>query len=365
MLWTVSTIKDSAENVRRFVDRNLSSGADHLLVFLDAPDDEVQQVLDDQDAVTTVVTDDDYWRGERQPVLNRRQRVNANVANTLLAVVDPQGWLFHLDGDECLELDRHLLEGLGPGTDGVRLQSAEAVSSETDDAPRDADRLFKRRLDRDELFLLVALGVLDVPDNGAFFRGHRAGKVGIRPGLDRYLHIHQATRRDSGEDLELHPMADAGVLHYESVSLAEFVRKWSAHSTSGPRTFVRKDRRKVHGAITAIQGNTRLSPGRRRELLEHVYHRWIEDDVATLAELGYARPPRTDLHRYRPRPLPDGVAEDLPRLLATLLEADKVAFLPSEQERYTRLLADASLSVEGRSGSRHGERAADGGDGPG
>ena len=41
MIFTVSTVKDSLDNVRSFCQRNLSSGADHLIIFLDEPDAEI------------------------------------------------------------------------------------------------------------------------------------------------------------------------------------------------------------------------------------------------------------------------------------------------------------------------------------
>ena len=45
-LLAVSTIKDSPDHVRRYVEGNLAGGVDHLVVFLDAPsDDEQDEVL--------------------------------------------------------------------------------------------------------------------------------------------------------------------------------------------------------------------------------------------------------------------------------------------------------------------------------
>ena len=41
-LVAASTVKDSLEHVRRYVDGNLAGGVDHLVVFLDAPSDEGQ-----------------------------------------------------------------------------------------------------------------------------------------------------------------------------------------------------------------------------------------------------------------------------------------------------------------------------------
>ena len=37
LVFCVSTVKDTLANLQRYVDGNLAGGADHLVVFLDAP----------------------------------------------------------------------------------------------------------------------------------------------------------------------------------------------------------------------------------------------------------------------------------------------------------------------------------------
>ena len=86
---TASTVKDTLANVERFVDGNLAGGADHLVLFLDAPDDpatpDVRGFLDAHPHVTCVVTDETWWPDKRPEQLNTRQRINANVVKALLA----------------------------------------------------------------------------------------------------------------------------------------------------------------------------------------------------------------------------------------------------------------------------------------
>ena len=76
-------------NVQRYVDGNLAGGVDHLVVFLDAPDDaatpEVRAWLEAHPHVTCVVTDDAWWTDKRPEQLNTRQRINANVVKALLS----------------------------------------------------------------------------------------------------------------------------------------------------------------------------------------------------------------------------------------------------------------------------------------
>ena len=45
MILTVTTLKDTLPNVQRFVAGNLAGGIDHLIIFLDAPDPEVESWL--------------------------------------------------------------------------------------------------------------------------------------------------------------------------------------------------------------------------------------------------------------------------------------------------------------------------------
>ena len=78
-----STVKDTLANLQRYVDGNLAGGADHLVVFLDAPDDpatpEVRDFLDAHPHVTCVVTDDvlvdrQAARAAQHPPADQRQR---------------------------------------------------------------------------------------------------------------------------------------------------------------------------------------------------------------------------------------------------------------------------------------------------
>src|SRR6478735_10433163 len=101
LLCTVSTVKDTLGNLEQFVDRNLSSGADHMFVFLESEDPDVEAALRAREHVTVVRTDDAYWSGTRPEELIQRQLVNANLVNSLLTVLPSVDWLAHLDGDEC------------------------------------------------------------------------------------------------------------------------------------------------------------------------------------------------------------------------------------------------------------------------
>ena len=316
MLFTVSTVKDSRANVERFVDRNLAAGADHLLVFLDARDPDVEELLTAHDHVTHVVTDDDYWRGRRWKDLNVRQLVNANLANAALAPFGWAEWLFHIDADEALEIDRGRLLAEVPADEPcVLLDPLEAVSRWHWEGEVD---LFKRLLTEPELDLLTALGAIDRPDNLAYFRGHVRGKVGLRPGLEWRLFLHRV--KTSGyEDVDGFSAEWLRLRHFESYDGEEFVRKWLAHVGAGPMR-LRPERDRLRVALEQLVDSD-LPQEVRATYFRRLYARWIEDDAETLADLGLLVRPLAASHQ--PQRLGDDARADLERLLGLLAAEDK------------------------------------------
>ena len=195
MLFTASTVKDSAANLRRFVTGNLAGGIDHLVVFVDAPeatDPEALEVLESHPSVTCVRTDEEWWQGDRPGQLNTRQRINANLAK---ARAQPGA-----RGGVGLPHRRRRDRAGRPGGAGERARGRAGGPARPAGgglpARWDADpTLFKRLLDKDDLTLLHTLGVIDRAHNGAYFHGHVDGKAGVRPTLDLWLTLHHVGRR--------------------------------------------------------------------------------------------------------------------------------------------------------------------------
>jgi hypothetical protein len=369
MLCTVSTVKDSRAGVLRYVERNLASGADHMFVMLEADDDGLLATLEEHPHVTAVLTDDAYWHGARPANLNVRQVVNADVVNTLLAFVPAVEWLVHLDGDECLDLDRDRLAEVPADVRCISLEPLEAISKEHWGG--EVDR-FKRLLDVADLSLLAALGAIDVPSNAKYFRGHLQGKLGVRPALDLTVGVHRVKTR-TGESRE-HLAADhLRLLHYESYSGEEFVRKWDAHLSGGHGAGFRAPKTLLRGAITALQRNPRLGHAERQEYLRRIYKRLVEDPVDLLEDLGLLVSPDPALHDRTPVPFPAEEARLVHELHRRLVEGPKGPFLaegdpaavpdlarsiraalpPEEQdlaERIDAVLAAASVAPEGEVG---------------
>lgn len=248
MITTVSTVKDDLPRLERWIDRNLAAGVDRMLVFVDDREDTQTAALLDARPGVVAVDALAWWGDDFSPRLNARQRVNANAALRVLQEVDPRGWLFHIDGDEVLHLDRERLLGLEDDVEAVLLSPLEALSQW--EWPDDEVTVFKRLLAEEELNLLHLLGRLERPDNNAYFRGHTVGKAGVRVSADAWLDIHRVVD-DSRTPVDAHRAPWLQVLHYESHTLEEFIRKWSNHLTSGHRLVARPERRRLASAMQA------------------------------------------------------------------------------------------------------------------
>ncbi len=284
-LIAVSTIKDSPEHVQRYVDGNLAGGVDHLVVFLDAPSDEGQDevlaLLADHPRVSVVRAGGAWWGGQRPRELNVRQCVNANVTRRVLAGLGlGRGWLLHVDGDEVVRVDREALAEVPEETLALRLAVREAVSSSSWTGQPTS---FKAELDDADLALLHGLGVIPEPSNQVWIRGHVMGKSAVRIEAERWLTLHKVAREDRSHEPGLEDLAWL-VYHYESYSLEDFCRKWTAMVASGPRAAYRAERRQTARTLRDLISRD-LEPEALRRQLERFYRREVEEDLETLRDL--------------------------------------------------------------------------------
>jgi hypothetical protein len=322
VILSVTTLKDTRANVEKWVRRNLAGGIDHMIVFLDGPQPEVEDLLAAQPDVTGVVVEEDWYADAPSDLLNDRQIVNAGLTCRMLAGLPWAEWLFHLDGDEVAQIDRPELAALPPETRAVRLGTLEAVGRRH---PQGDPTLFKRRLTRDELHLLTLLGAIPEPSNGAYFRGHRLGKPGLRPTLDFAIGVHNVIDRDA-ELVELAEAPGLRLLHYESFSGDEFVRKWMNLLGSGGHIGQRGHRAAVAGSIRGLL-ELGLDDQETQAVLYRIYDQLGSDDVELLARLGLLVDADPDAH---PRPVessPVGVRQ-LRVLLDRARDVPKLGFWP-------------------------------------
>lgn len=326
MIFTVTTVKDTLANVQRFVACNLAGGADHLFVFLDAPDPEVRAFLDEHPHVTCVRTDKSWWLGERPAELNVRQRCNANLVKALLSTLPEAEWLFHVDGDEVVQLDREVLAGVPADVQAVKLAPLEAVSRKHwDERPT----WFKRMLGKDELTMLHVLGVIARPHNGALFHGHLEGKTGLRPGLDHWLTLHHIIGADK-ERVEPFTHDALSVLHYESYSGEDFVRKWTSMIAAGPKFGLRSGREPTAVALRTLVAKG-LTEEQAAPYLMRIFERTTEDDFDALRDLGLLVEVDPQQGTHRPQPLSAESREHVDTLLGRLREEPKVVFHPHQK----------------------------------
>ena len=318
MIISATTLKDNRQNVEKFVRRNLLGGIDHLVDLLDAPIPEVEEFLDPHPDVTPVRAYGDWWAGEERGTLDERRSSTPDAEPT-------GGWLsvggvdVELDGDEVAQIDRAVLDRLDPSVRAVQLTTMEAVSSDASQAQSHALQAAPRRgrahpADRPRG---------DPPGHGRPLRGHVSGKPGLRPSPDLALGLHHIVDIATGERLEA--VVDAGltVLHYESYSGQEFVRKWMALLSSGSGV-------KQHGARAAGPLHRRSDgPGPGRAVwLERLFGRYAAlDDVDSLSRLRL-------LVEIHPRPAGPGRVSDArgcPRTARALL--DRAYPVPKKQFR--------------------------------
>ena len=335
MLFTASTVKDTLPHVQRFVQCSLAGGVDHMFVLLDAAraegQAEVRLWLESQPHVTCIVTGKDWWAGDRPAQLNVRQRINVNVLKQVLSGFEWAEWLFHVDGDEVVQVDRGVLDAVPTAVPAVRLAPLEAVSRmhwEHDPT------WFKTLLGGDDLALLQALGVIDQPTNGTYFHGHPFGKCGIRPQATGWLTLHRAVDADR-EPLQTFRHEALRLLHYESYSGEDFVRKWSAMVASGPTTSLRSARGNTAGALRALIGKN-LGEERARAYLMKLFARTTEDDFETLRDLGLLVEVDPRRGGHSPRAFPDGGRDAMLGALDALRDEPKRPFHPPQPAEIER-----------------------------
>ena len=311
MIIAVSTVKDSADNIARYVARNLANGIDHLVVFTEETGAEAEAFLDQHPAVTHVPTGRGWWGEDRPTDLNVRQRAAANLARVLLAPFPWAEWIVHIDGDEVALIDRDVVAALPDNVHSFKLDPLEAVSR--------SEWLgevthFKRLLSGKELTLLSVLGLVEEADNKAYFRGHVRGKRGVRIRTDLRIGLHTVK---NGKGRFVKASSDPGLrmLHLESPSAEEFARKWMTLARSGSRSVYRKSWSPVVRAVRTL-ASMDIPDEVRERYLHRVYELTRVDDFDTLLELGLLEEIDPNSGSHRPDVAPAADLQAFASLLA-------------------------------------------------
>ena len=128
---------------------------------------------------------------------------------------------------------------------------------------------------------------------------------------------------------EIEPFEDdfLHLLHYESHSGEEFVRKWLAHLSSGPTPKFSAYKDQLRAAITAVLRSPVLTEAEKQDLLHELYRRRVEDDLPTLDRLGLLVRLDPARHNHSPRRFTPQDARAVRRLFGLLRRCDKRSFL--------------------------------------
>lgn len=332
MILAVSTVKDVPSRLLRWVELNLTNGIDHMVVFVDDADPQALASL----ATTSHVTPVDsltWWGGGRPARLNVRQRINANAVRAIATVLPEVEWILHIDADEVALIERSELAGLPTSVRAIRLAPYESVSQRA--KTTDAGSLFKRLLTDQELALLTALGVISKATNNVYFHGHVGGKVAMRPSESSWLGTHHVVNAAR----EKEPAFDAPwlrLLHYESHTVDEFIRKWTNLVTSGGSVATRGARADLAAAVRGAL-SLEITSDLRREVLTELFDRHVADDLERLDRLGLLVRADPTLGRHRPS-TSAGLGESVKSLLAGMAGVDKSCVEPGGDVEVVRSL---------------------------
>ena len=252
MLFTVSTVKESVAGLEQFVARNLAGGVDHLFLFVDdlepdghrrarpAParhrDRDRRELVARQAAATA-----------QRPAAHQRQRRQGDARRV---DAGPDDWIFHIDGDEALQVDRAALAALPADVPVVRMPPLEAVSRKK--WPGGKVTHFKKMLAPEELTAPARAR----RDRGADQRPllPRALRREVRAAADPRPLDHPAhrARRRPADRCDAGRSGSGRMLHYESWSGEEFVRKWTNILESGSKVSFRPVREPTAVALRSL-----------------------------------------------------------------------------------------------------------------
>lgn len=267
-LYSVSTIKDNKENYEFFLEQNRLSGVDHMFIFYEGslPIDKSQYDY------ATFISSDELNIGITN--LNTRQLLNTKRAVRYLLSNNLSGWITPIDGDEVLNFNKKLLTTLKKEFDVIRLFPYEPISDGTVD--RHKHTLYKTSLSPEQVSVLKCFNLIEGPqDTFEWLRGHEQGKYVARLSSQLRYGIHNAHGAN-----KVYRAKENGILHYESNSFDEFLRKFTNHSEN--KAGFKDSRRQIVDFFRLYKNHPNFI-----SLAKVIYNnRFIEKNIELKAELG-------------------------------------------------------------------------------
>lgn len=252
--WGVVTTTHAPKRaVLDFAAWHLQLGAHRLFIYLDAPDDELFEILKAHPRIRPQVTDNGYWDGHKKTRPEKhqpRQTFNATRTYARRADVD---WLTHIDVDEFLVPEQpvdQILSALPDDCMTARIRPMEALASvDADKDHWDFKTLPLDRARRRQLALQVW------PTFGTYLNGgflsHVAGKVIVRTGLPEpafRIHNFYSAQMENPGQCELHDIAFA---HMHAKSWHDWYAHYRfRHERGSYRAELKPDRPPEKGGMT-------------------------------------------------------------------------------------------------------------------
>lgn len=275
---TVSMIKDTEENIRRFAAYHIGIGIHEVLILLDSSDYDRKDRLNKLDGVTCRCIDKEFfneWCLPPDASLNSRQLACVNYG-LQYARTNSFDWIAHIDIDELIYPFRPLSEVLKSAIHPIlKFRLFEAVAENPLETDLYKPRLFKsigtprrRRLAR-----ILTFGRPFY--HGEYFRGHVFSKVIVQAQNDKIIEmkIHNAVHADGFRGFKCD---DIALLHFDGVGYDIVRTKWTLRDKRNVKN-LRTSRRRICNDFDskAITDRTRQIRKFKRLYMLPGYSQWI------------------------------------------------------------------------------------------
>lgn len=270
MIFSVSTIKDNKDNIEFFIRENRLSGIDYMFIFYEGE----LMVKPEEYEFVTFIPSLEY--NSNIASLNLRQKLNIRRVVDLLCKNYRDHWIVNLDGDEVVNFRKGCLDSIDEDIKVVKLSTLEPINDGRSDLREQT--LFKTTLNTSELKVASLFDLIESESNAHWLSGHSSGKYIAR--ISPYLsyNIHHVSKVPAKEVFSSN---EFNVIHYESISFEEFLRKFKAHAANHAGF------KKFRSKIVAFFRNYQDSPSFIK-LAKRIYEEnFIEHNIELKKSLGF------------------------------------------------------------------------------
>jgi hypothetical protein len=272
----IATLRQDVAQTLAFVHYHLHAGVDHIALYFDDPHDPAVAALKEYSAVVCRPCTPWYWHqvlGRDPQRMAEKIETNFRSGFKLLRGLG-MDWVSCIDADELLYAPRGLancLADVPAGTDVVHVPPFEAVHVDGDDPARVFSARYFKVLPgpagRGPVTRWLAREI-DGLTRDRFF-GHREGKCFVATGADIDMFNHHKPRHSS-RPVQRVTAADIMLLHFDSLSPANWREKWQRRISGSTRAVNLSDHRRRQQELIAAA----LADGSGEAMLS-LYRRWF------------------------------------------------------------------------------------------